>query len=68
MTIDPSVREFKFEQGQSLTDIITQCVLSSNYAKNAIVEKNINNQTNTPNMPNKTESITVIIPPLQPIL
>lgn len=45
MTIDPSVREFKFAQKQSLTDIITQCVLSSNYAKNAISEKNINAST-----------------------
>jgi hypothetical protein len=41
MTIDPTVREFKFAQGQSLTDIITQCVMSSDYAKNALDEKNI---------------------------
>jgi len=36
MTIDPKIREFKFSQDQSLTEIITQCVLSSDYAKNAI--------------------------------
>ena len=36
MIIDPKNRTFMFSQGQSLTDIITQVVLSSQYVKNAI--------------------------------
>ncbi len=36
MTIDPKIREFKFAQGQTITEILTQCVLSSDYAKKAI--------------------------------
>jgi len=36
LTIDPKNREFQFSQAQSLTDIITQLVLSSKYAKDAI--------------------------------
>lgn len=36
MTIDPKSRTFMFGQGQSLTEIISQVVLSSVYAKNAI--------------------------------
>jgi len=39
MTIDPKIREFRFAQGQTLTEIITQCVLSSDYAKRAIDAK-----------------------------
>lgn len=34
--IDPKNREFQFAQAQSLTDIITQLILSSKYAKDAI--------------------------------
>lgn len=36
LTIDPKNREFQFAQSQTLTDIITQLVLSSKYAKDAI--------------------------------
>lgn len=36
MIIDPKNRTFMFSQGQSLTDIITQVILSSQYAKDAI--------------------------------
>lgn len=32
MSIDPKKRTFHFTQSQTLTDIITQCILSSNYA------------------------------------
>ncbi len=39
MTIDPKVRAFQFGQGQSLTAIINQVVLSSDYAKKAITDK-----------------------------
>jgi len=40
VTIDPKQRSFQFGQGQSLTSIINQVVLSSEYAFNAINEKN----------------------------
>lgn len=40
VTIDPKTRTFQFSQGQSLTDIINQIILSSEYAKNAIDPKN----------------------------
>jgi hypothetical protein len=36
ITIDPKNREFQFAQQQTLTDIITQLILSSKYAKDAI--------------------------------
>lgn len=36
IVIDPKNREFQFAQAQTLTDIITQLVLSSKYAKDAI--------------------------------
>lgn len=39
MTIDPKSRAFQFGQGQSLTAIINQIILSSDYAKKAITEK-----------------------------
>jgi hypothetical protein len=39
MTIDPKARAFQFGQGQSLTSIINQVVLSSDYAKKAITEE-----------------------------
>jgi hypothetical protein len=39
MTIDPKKRVFHFAQGQSLTAIINQIVLSSDYAKKAIDPK-----------------------------
>jgi hypothetical protein len=39
MTIDPKNRAFHFGQEQSLTSIINQIILSSEYAKNAITEK-----------------------------
>ena len=39
MTIDPKARAFQFGQQQSLTSIINQVVLSSDYAKKAILEK-----------------------------
>lgn len=38
MTIDPKLRAFQFGQGQSLTAIINQVILSSDYAKKAITE------------------------------
>lgn len=40
MTIDPKKRVFQFAQGQSLTSIITQVILSSDYAAKAIDPKN----------------------------
>ena len=39
MTIDPKARAFQFGQGQTLTSIINQVILSSDYAKKAITEK-----------------------------
>jgi hypothetical protein len=39
MTIDPKSRAFQFGQGQSLTAIINQMILSSDYAKKAITDK-----------------------------
>ena len=39
MTIDPKSRAFQFGQGQSLTAIINQIILSSDYAKKAITDK-----------------------------
>ncbi len=39
MTIDPKQRAFQFGQGQTLTSIINQVVLSSDYAKKAITDK-----------------------------
>jgi hypothetical protein len=40
MTIDPKARAFQFGQKQSLTSMINQVVLSSDYAKKAILDKN----------------------------
>lgn len=40
MTIDPKKRVFQFAQGQSLTSIINQVILSSDYAKKAINPEN----------------------------
>jgi hypothetical protein len=37
MTIDPKNRSFQFSQGQSITAMINQIILSSNYAKEALV-------------------------------
>jgi hypothetical protein len=39
MTIDPTNRKFQFTQGQSLTNIISQVILSSKYATDAIQQK-----------------------------
>lgn len=39
MTIDPKLRAFQFGQGQSLTSMINQVILSSDYAKRAITDK-----------------------------
>lgn len=39
MIIDPKNRKFQFSQGQNLTQIITQVILSSDYALNAITKK-----------------------------
>jgi hypothetical protein len=39
MTIDPKNRAFQFGQGQSITSMINQIILSSDYAKKAITEK-----------------------------
>ena len=39
MTIDPKNRKFQFSQGQSLTAIISQVILSSKYATDAIQQK-----------------------------
>lgn len=41
MTIDPKIRAFQFAQGQSLTAMINQIVLSSDYAKKAIDPNNM---------------------------
>jgi hypothetical protein len=43
ITIDPTKREFLFSQSQSLTDIITQLVISSKYAKDALDPKKMTN-------------------------
>jgi hypothetical protein len=40
MTIDPKKRTFQFSQGQTLTAIINQIILSSEYAKAAMDPKN----------------------------
>ena len=46
MQVDPKQREFLFTQKQPLTDVITQVVLSSKYAKDAISgDANNNNLT-----------------------
>lgn len=39
MVIDPKNRKFQFPQGQSITNIITQIVLSSSYASKALTAK-----------------------------
>lgn len=44
MTIDPKLRAFQFGQGQSLTAIINQVILSSDYAKKAIDPANLTKQ------------------------
>ncbi len=41
MTIDPKIRAFQFGQGQSLTAMINQIILSSDYAKKAIDPVNL---------------------------
>lgn len=41
MTIDPKNRSFTFAQKQSITNIITQIILSSDYAANALKKENI---------------------------
>lgn len=41
VTIDPKKREFLFAQSQTLTHIITQLVISSKYAKNALDPKKL---------------------------
>jgi len=41
MTIDPKLRAFHFSQDQTLTSIINQIVLSSNYASDAISKANL---------------------------
>lgn len=41
VTIDPTRREFLFAQKQTITDIITQLIISSEYAKNALDPKNL---------------------------
>ena len=43
MTIDPKIRAFQFGQGQTLTAMINQIVLSSDYAKKAITDKSFSN-------------------------
>lgn len=43
MTIDPKNRTFQFAQGQTLTAIINQIILSSDYAKAAMKEENMVN-------------------------
>jgi hypothetical protein len=40
LTIDPTRREFQFSQTQSITNILTQLILASDYAKNAADPKN----------------------------
>jgi hypothetical protein len=41
VTIDPTRREFLFAQKQTITDIITQLVISSRYAKDALDPKKL---------------------------
>ena len=48
MTIDPKLRAFQFSQGQSLTAMINQVILSSDYAKKAITDKNSGGFGTTP--------------------
>jgi len=44
MTIDPKKRTFQFAQGQTVTSIINQIILSSEYAKAAVIKQNaVNN-------------------------
>lgn len=43
MTIDPKNRTFQFSQAQSLTAIINQIILSSDYSKKALDPKNLVN-------------------------
>ena len=38
LTIDPKGRVFQFTQEQTLTDIIVQCILTSEYAKRAVLD------------------------------
>jgi len=45
MTIDPKNRTFQFSQGQTLTAIINQMVLSSDYVKEAIDPKSTTGRT-----------------------
>jgi hypothetical protein len=40
MTIDPTKRTFQFAQGQTVTSIINQIILSSEYAKAAVIKQN----------------------------
>ena len=44
MTIDPKTRAFQFGQNQSLTAIINQIILSSEYATNALKPQNLTPQ------------------------
>jgi hypothetical protein len=44
MTIDPKTRAFQFGQNQSLTAIINQVILSSEYATNALKPQNLTPQ------------------------
>ena len=44
MTIDPKTRAFQFGQSQSLTAIINQIILSSEYATNALKPQNLTPQ------------------------
>jgi hypothetical protein len=44
MTIDPKLRAFQFGQSQSLTAIINQVILSSEYATNALEPSNLTPQ------------------------
>lgn len=39
VTIDPKSRTFSFGQGQKITDVITQIVLSSDYVRNSVTSK-----------------------------
>lgn len=43
MTINPTLREFKFSQKQTITEILAQCVLSSDYARDAINPEKMEN-------------------------
>lgn len=41
VTIEPEVRTFQYSQGQTIVELIQQCILESNYAAKALSGKNL---------------------------